>query len=504
MKKINFKTLSFLGAILFGLVLLWPANHASAASLYLSPSSGSYEVGASFSVSAYVSSAHQAMNAASGVISFPADKLQVTSLSKSGSVFSLWAQEPSFSNSAGTVNFEGIVLNPGYKGNSGRIITINFKIKAAGSAPVSLGSGAVLANDGKGTNIISGLGSAKFSLKEKAEIPVVTLETTPEVAPTSEVKPTTETTTVASTPQISSDTNPDQNSWYASSNVNFSWNLPSDITAVRLAADKEPDSAPVVSYIPPIKEKSLSDMEDGVWYFHVQFKNKKGWGEIAHYRFQIDTEKPTDFSIVSASTNLATDTQPKFIFTANDKTSGIDRYEIKIDDGEAIVWQDDGTHQYKTPVLAPGNHTLAVKALDKAGNFLEQSNFFSIESLPVQTLPINPVVKENVNLSPSLIIFNILALIISILALVFSTFLFTKNLKMQKKDGKKIKETELKLHRVFRVLKEDVEREIAMYEKTKKKRRLKPEEEKIVRRLRKDLGLAESYLDKEISKIFKK
>jgi len=71
-------------------------------------------------------------------------------------------------------------------------------------------------------------------------------------------------------------------------------------------------------------------------------------------------------------------------------------------------------------------------------------------------------------------------------------------------NGKKIKETELKLHRVFRVLKEDVEREIAMYEKTKKKRRLKPEEEKIVRRLRKDLGLAESYLDKEISKIFKK
>ena len=66
------------------------------------------------------------MNAASGVISFPADKLEVVSLSKTGSVFTLWVQEPSFSNSAGTINFEGIVLNPGFIGAAGKTPTIKF------------------------------------------------------------------------------------------------------------------------------------------------------------------------------------------------------------------------------------------------------------------------------------------------------------------------------------------------------------------------------------------
>ena len=62
---------------------------ASAATLYFSPSSGSYAIGATFSVSVYVSSADQAMNAASGVILFPTDKLSVEALSKSGSIFTL-------------------------------------------------------------------------------------------------------------------------------------------------------------------------------------------------------------------------------------------------------------------------------------------------------------------------------------------------------------------------------------------------------------------------------
>ncbi len=65
---------------------------AQAASLYFSPSSGTHAVGTSFTVSVYVSSADQAMNAASGVISFPADKLAVELLSKNGSIFSFFQQ----------------------------------------------------------------------------------------------------------------------------------------------------------------------------------------------------------------------------------------------------------------------------------------------------------------------------------------------------------------------------------------------------------------------------
>lgn len=86
---------------------------ARAATLDFSPSSGSWTIGNAFSASVYVSSADKALNAVSVLVSFPQDKLEVTSLSKSGSIMNLWVQEPSFSNAAGTITAEGIVLKSG-------------------------------------------------------------------------------------------------------------------------------------------------------------------------------------------------------------------------------------------------------------------------------------------------------------------------------------------------------------------------------------------------------
>ena len=110
---------------ILGLFFMLPTS-VFAATLNFSPPSGSYNVGNTFSVNVNVDSSDQAMNAASGIVSFPWDKLEVVSISKTGSIFSLWPAEPSFSNSAGTVNFEGIVLNPGYTGPSGKILSITF------------------------------------------------------------------------------------------------------------------------------------------------------------------------------------------------------------------------------------------------------------------------------------------------------------------------------------------------------------------------------------------
>jgi len=268
----NIKTLFFAGlAILLAFAL---AKSVHAASLYFSPSIGSYNVREQFSVSVYVSSADQAMNAASGIITFPQDKLEVTSLSKSGSVFSLWVQEPSFSNSAGVVNFEGIVLNPGFTGAAGKTITINFRIKAAGLAILNFSSGSVLANDGKGTNILASLGNAQFNLGYAG--PSVPEATTPSI-----------TLDTPAAPQISSPTHPDPNKWYSKNTAKFMWQVPSDAVAVRLLYDKYPNSQPRVVYEPAISEKEITDLKDGIYYFHTQFKNDKGWGAIAHFRFQM-------------------------------------------------------------------------------------------------------------------------------------------------------------------------------------------------------------------------
>lgn len=156
--------------ILFFLITAFSPLIADAASLSFYPASGSHPVGSSFTVGVYVASSDQAMNAASGVISFPTGMLEVVSVSKSGSIFTIWADEPSYSNGAGTVSFEGLVPNPGFIGSSGKVITITFRVKSVGSPSLRFSSGSALANDGRGTNILTGTGNALFTLG--ASVPV--------------------------------------------------------------------------------------------------------------------------------------------------------------------------------------------------------------------------------------------------------------------------------------------------------------------------------------------
>ena len=369
-QKIKFLILFALASVFF---IIWPAL-AQAASLYFSPSSGTYSVGSAFSVSVYVSSANQAMNAASGVISFPQDKLEATSLSKTGSIFTLWVQEPSFSNSAGTINFEGIVLNPGFTGAAGKIITINFRAKAAGSALVNFSSGSVLANDGKGTNILTSLGNAQFSLGYVG--PTVPEATTPSAV-----------SGAPSAPQISSPTHPDPNKWYAKKDAKFTWSLPSDVTSVRLLVGKIPAAIPTVVYTPAINEKEVTNLDDGIWYFHVQLRNASGWGEISHFRFQIDTQPPEPFEIKFVDGKETTHPQPTLAFETTDEMSRIDYYEVKIDQEPPIKIKET---EYKMPVQILGEHTVIVKAVDKAGNYtlaMTEINVLPIEAPIITDYP---------------------------------------------------------------------------------------------------------------------
>ena len=177
--------------ILFFVLGFFPIS-VEAATLSFSQNNSSYTVGQTFSVNLYTNSSDQSMNAVSGVVSFPSDKLQVVSISKAGSILSLWAEEPSFSNSAGTVSFEGIVLNPGFTGANGKILVINFRAKAVGQANLRLSLGAVLANDGTGSNILTGMGTASIQVSpakiiESEPVPVNEENPVEDIVPTEPV-----------------------------------------------------------------------------------------------------------------------------------------------------------------------------------------------------------------------------------------------------------------------------------------------------------------------------
>ncbi|KKT29057.1 hypothetical protein A3I36_00280 [Candidatus Giovannonibacteria bacterium RIFCSPLOWO2_02_FULL_45_28] len=149
---------------LFVVFSVWPLAAWAQATLFVSPAAGSYKTGELFSVLVNVNSAGAAINAASGQINFDNQRMEAVSVGYSQSVFSIWTEEPRFSNAAGTVRFSGGLPSPGFTGASGAILRVTFRPKAAGQASVVFISGAVLANDGKGTNILDSLKGGLFTI----------------------------------------------------------------------------------------------------------------------------------------------------------------------------------------------------------------------------------------------------------------------------------------------------------------------------------------------------
>jgi len=354
---------SFVAALF--LLLGFRAGAANAASLYLSPSSGDHSVGQSFTVTVGISSADQAANAISGAVSYPTDLLEATAVSKSGSILGLWVQEPSIA--ANEVNFAGIALNPGFTGSAGRIMSITFKAKAAGTAAVSLSSGSVLANDGLGTNITSGLGKATFTISGQAA----------PSAPPETPKPG-----LPGAVPITSSSHPDINSWYSRNTADLSWALAKGITAVSVFVDGKPATVPTASSDGLFDHYSTKPLDDGVWYFHLRAKNDAGWGPASHYRLQIDTAKPT--GLIADIVGLdKTPPVPAVRLAAVDATSGLDRFELSIDGGAAIAVPAAAAAAgpYVLPVQASGSHNVTVAAVDKAGNRASSGAEFTVAPL---------------------------------------------------------------------------------------------------------------------------
>jgi len=365
---------SFLIRTAFIIVVLVAAPFlVHADTLLLSPSSGSYSSGKIFPVRVRVSSTAQSINAVSGVLSFPQDKLQVISVSKAESILTLWVQEPSFSNTQGTVSFEGVVPNPGFIGASGLVLTVNFKVVGQGDAAIKFSSGSVLANDGTGTNILKNVGSGVFSLGSS---PVPATTDNPAVESDAERDPQS-----PAAPIVTSNDFPDSKMWYAKTSATFNWKLNSDITATRLLLGKISSAKPSVVYEPAISSKTIDTLDDGLWYLHVQLKNKYGWGAVTHYPFRVDTTKPDSFVVREVVHQDPTDPSGRFSFLATDGVSGINHYTVQIDGSEAENWRDDGSGIYISAPLPPGSHTLVARAYDEAGNYAVASVDWKIDSI---------------------------------------------------------------------------------------------------------------------------
>ena len=372
------------------LPLFFGVSFAKAATLDISSISKNYNVGDTIDLSILVSTdQNEPINAVSGTILFPKNLVEVSSVSKANSIVNFWVAEPSFSNTQGSVSFEGIITNPGFTGTSGKIIKVSLKAKQKGTSPITLSNASVLANDGNGTNVLENIGQISLNIGDgKTETPEIT------PVPVKNPTPTPKKLNLPEMPVITSESVPDQTKWYLTNDIKVGWQLPENVTRIYASIDKNEKTVPKVlktgSQI-SLEENSLAS---GIWYAHVRFKNSVGYGPTALFKVNLDTMPPESFTLQEIKNE--DDTKASFNVFATDTLSGIDKYSFTIDNGTEKGWLDDGSHVFTTEVLPPGNHTISGIVYDKAGNKTSTTqNFETTEVLTPKIISYPESFKEN-------------------------------------------------------------------------------------------------------------
>ncbi len=350
--------------------LIIPAFWAEASTLSLSPATGVYTTGSTFTVRVVVNTKGAAINAADGTLSFNPKELQVVSVSRASSIFNLWTTEPTFSNSAGTISFSG-GSPTGFTGAAGTVMTATFRTLGAGSPRVTMSSGSVLAADGRGTNVLTNMGSGAYTISAISE--------TPEPEAIVEYVPPANT---PAAPKITSDTHSSPDGWSKEKTARLSWSLPSDIVTVRTLIDDFAGSIPTKVYESPIRDITIPDLDEGVSYFHIQFKNEEGWGRVAHYRLAVDGSAPQGLTIaLKPDSNLANPNQVLVATTSDAGGSPIVLFKVQLNGGEVIeIKNEKETGEIPLVNLKPGRQSVVVEAFDAAGNSAVSTFTFDIES----------------------------------------------------------------------------------------------------------------------------
>ena len=484
------------GCAALALFMVVGVSGADAATLQLSPSSGSHAVGSTFSATVMVNSGSQQVNAAEATLSFDSSVLSVVNVSQAGSVLSLWTTEPTFSNTAGTIQFGGGNPSP-FTGNS-NLMTVTFRVNAEGSGSVTFDSGGVTAADGTGRNILSTMSPATYTGTGAPE-PEPTPEPTPDPAPT---------VGTPSSPLIASETHPESGSWYNERVAEFSWSVPSGVTAVRLLVGRQAEATPTVVYEPPIDSRTLDEDildEDGVWYFHIQYRNSAGWGEITHYRFGIDTEAPEAFDIEVVD-GEGTPT-PTLSFATEDELSGVAEYEVRIADRDPIIisseeHDEDGGQFTVSDPLPEGEVMITVLARDRAGNEMSSEITVTVEESDdepvITTEPDEDREGFFSRYGTNMFIF---LLILIIAGLVGYIWRLRKQVEESKKRGKdEVREVRNEIERVFSALRDEAEDLFASFDG---KKGLSAKEKEAFKKIEDAINVSEEIIGKEVDDVDK-
>jgi hypothetical protein len=487
-KNLKYKKIVFI----FVLFLSIPFSHVYAATLSIESSNTQLKVGDVVTATVYVNSEGETINNVEGLITVPSDILEIQSVSNSGSVLNLWVEQPSYSK--GSVTFNGGIPNPGFKGIKGKVVTIFMKAIRDGSASVTFQAASVRANDGLGTDVIK----SKYGTTINISSPLVIPETAPVIS-----------VNIPGAPIISSSLTPDSSKWYNTDSTTFSWNLPKDVTAIKTLLGQYPDSEPSILYSPAISKKTVENLGDGVWYFHMRYQNSSGWGKIAHKKIQIDNTAPreTEVTYQTLDSGLV-----EIKLKGDDETSSVAKYILSTPTKENIELSNinDGETAYVFPSDYFGTKEIKIETFDQAGN---SSIVFIIIDFPHIQSAESPIAepKEIPILDPVYIlwgnkIIGVLSILIPILAMVllfvaFVYMIFKKVLFVDRTREKKINKIEKETIALLDTLKDNIKEDIHLFKMDKSIHDVSEAEKILLGNLLLDFKNIEKIIDSRLRKI---
>ena len=474
---------------------------ALAANLLVSPGSGSYSAGQTFTATIQVDPAGDSVNAVEAELTFDRTVLSVVNVSKTGSVFSLWTTEPTFSNTAGTISFGGGSPTP-FSARS-NLLTITFRTLTAGTGAINFGTASALAADGRGTDVLEGRTGASFTVAA-ATTPTPTPEPEPEPEPEQEDEESNAALAFGDpprAPEVGSVTFLDPEVWYNKLDGIFTWELPFDVNEVAVEIATSSDNEPTTVFDPPVEEFAVSaeNLVDGIQYLSVQFKNQVGWGAVTNRKIQIDTTPPEPFAInIQAGTTPSS--FPLLIFAANDVTSGIDKYELTIADKEPVtVTPDEAKLGYLLKELEDGTYTVKVTAFDKAGNRTDSS-------VPVLitagwTKPVEAEAQASLwDLFTGINVLIGLLILTIILQFAYIVYERKQYRKKEEKLRKETREIQDQMEKIFSALRDEIYDQV---NNITKRPRLSAKEKEAVEGLNQALEVSETLIEKEINDVKK-
>ena len=370
--------------------------------------------------------------------------------------------------------------------NTANVITIKFKGKKVGSAKLSYSKGSILAADGKGTDVYTAGGEATIEVKEAAPAAAEPAEEPGEE--------TGDVSVVPIAPNIVSKIHAKQEQWYGTSTADFSWKNPIDVTGVRVFFTDKEDATPNIN----LKVTDVTHLEtnigDGVWFFLVQIRNEFGWGVVGKRKILVDTTPPLEFDFrLDAEGEI-----PRLIFTAEDKTSGVDRYEIATGSTTLASLRVSDLVDGGTPVPAqPGGvQVLAIRAFDKAGNVTEVTKELD--------LPKVEKANKKEEAPPSVWTWErILLLILAVSTGALTTSLYYSRKNAQEEHSKILRDVIAvrdKNDKVFAAMREEFEQMIQDFDE---KPQLTPAERDFLERMKEVLDISEELVDTGIENLKK-